>query len=90
MSMLLTYSCSTGLYLLWCPWSCDGVTNDREGVGGPGHQSCYCHWGCGCVVGVHWSIGGVGHLIHDDDHPIGGRGRLPCECDGCEGTVEGL
>ena len=86
MSMLLTYSCSTGLYLLWCPWSCGGVTNDREGVGGHGHQSCYCHGGCGCV---HWSIGGVGHLIHDD-HPIGGRGRLPCECDGCEGTVEGL
>ena len=86
MSMLLTYSCSTGLYLLWCPWSCDGVTNDREGVGGPGHQSCYYHWGCGCV---HWSIGGVGHLIHDD-HPIGDRGRLPCECDGCEGTVEDL
>ena len=65
------------------------VTNDREGVGGHGHQSCYCHWGCGCVVGVHWSIGGVGHLIHDD-HPIGDRGRLPCECDGCEGTVEDL
>ena len=85
----LTYSCSGGLYLLCCPWSCDGVTNNREGVGGLWDQSCDCDRGRGCVVGVHRSIGGVSHLIHGD-HPIGNIRNLPCECDGCEGIFEGL
>ena len=84
----LTYSCSSGLYLLCCPWSCDGVANNREGVGGLWYQSCDCDRGCGCVAGVRRSIGGVCHLIHGDDL-IGDMGKLPFECDGCEGTAGG-
>ena len=85
----LTYNCSTGLQLLWCPWSCNGVTNDREGVGGSWYQSWYGHQRLRYVVSDHRSIGGAGHLIHDD-HTIWITWRLPCDCNCSESCNRAL